>query len=253
MPLNYIIPDCLRKFNALIALQSTRTGGVSEGPYSSLNLGINTLDSAERVHENTLLLCKAAGINPDRMVSSVQVHGTEILTAETPGRYHGYDAFITNKKDLFLCIFTADCFPVLIFDPRHHAAGAVHAGWKGSAGRIVMKTIAAMQKNFNSIPAECSAYIGTGISSAAYEVGPEVAREFPEENCQLSTSSKDRDTYMLDLSTVNYRQLLESGIPASNIERSRFCSFADSSLFFSYRRDNGITGRMVSIIGVRSL
>jgi len=247
----YIVPECFREFNELIALQSTRRGGVSEGSYSSLNLGLNTQDSAECVHTNTMRLCKSAGINPQSMVSSVQVHGTEILKAETPGRYQGYDAFITDTKNLFLCISTADCFPVLLFDPMHHAVGAVHAGWKGSAGRIVMKTLAAMQKHFCSIPSECIAYIGTGISLDAYEVGMEVAREFPADNCLRSPFSEDK--YLLDLSAVNYRQLLASGIPASNIERSQFCSFSDSSMFFSYRRDKGTTGRMASIIGVRSV
>jgi hypothetical protein len=253
MPPEYIVPHCFHQFSQLIALQSTRTGGISNGPYSSLNLGSNTEDSAENVHLNTLRLCSAIGIDPERMVSSVQVHGTEILAADKPGRHKGFDALITDKKNLFLCIFTADCYPVLIFDPRHQAAGAVHAGWKGSAGHIVMKTIAAMQKNFNSIPGECFAWIGTGISADAYEVGLEVAREFPPENWRRSTFSEENDTYMLDLSLANYQQLLASGIPQSNIERSRFCSFCDSDLFYSYRRDNGKTGRMVSLIGIRYL
>lgn len=247
----YIVPNCFRAFNQLIALQSTRTGGVSQGTYSSLNLGINTGDSEEKVKKNTLRLCEAAGINSEKMVSSVQVHGTEILTADKPGRYHGYDAFMTDKKDLFLCIFTADCYPVLIYDPRHQASAAIHAGWKGSSDRIVMKTLDAMQKNFNSTPEECFAYIGTGISAEFYEIGLEVAKEFPQDNLRRSPLSDDK--YMLDLSLANYQQLLASGIPASNIERSQCCSFGDSDKFFSYRRDNGKTGRMVSLIGVRSL
>ncbi len=253
VPPEYVVPHSFREFSQLIALQSTRKGGISPGRYASLNLGTNTEDSAENVHHNTLRLCSAIGIDPDRMVSSLQVHGTEILAAEKPGRYQGFDAFITDKKNLFLCIYTADCYPVLIFDPRHQAAGAVHAGWKGSAGRIVMKTVAAMQKNFNSIPAECFAWIGTGISAPAYEVGPEVAREFPPENWRRSSLPEENDTYMLDLSLANCQQLLASGIPQSNIEQSRFCSFSDSDLFYSYRRDNGKTGRMVSLIGIRSL
>jgi hypothetical protein len=251
VPPEYITPHCFRGFNQLLALQSTRRGGVSEGPYSSLNLGLNTGDNPEKVQENTLRLCSATGIIPEKMVSSVQVHGTEILLAEKAGRYNGYDSFITDRKDLFLCIYTADCYPVLIYDPRHHASGAVHAGWKGTAGRIVMKTVAAMQKNFNAIPQECFAWIGTGISANAYEVGLEVAREFPPENLRHSRLSEDK--YMLDLSQANCRQLLDSGIPGSQIERSQFCSCHDSGMFFSYRRDNGNTGRMVSLIGVRSL
>lgn len=247
----YIVPECFRHYDELIALQSTRNGGVSEGAYCSLNVGRNTLDSEENVQENTRRLCTAAGIDPERMVFSDQVHGTEILCAEKPGHYRGYDALITDKKELYLCIFTADCYPLLIYDPRHKVTGAIHAGWRGSAGNIVIKTIEAMRMNFNSLPAECVAYIGTGISPGAYEVSREVAMEFPPDSRQRSTRSQDEEKYLLDLGMINYRQLLTSGIPPSNIERSALCSAGDSNLFFSYRRDQGITGRMVSLIGVR--
>lgn len=248
----YIVPGCFRGYQGLIALQSTRKGGVSNGEYSSLNLGSNSGDRMELVDENTRCLCSAAGIHPEQLVCSEQVHGTEILFAEEPGQYHGYDSLVTNKNNLFLCIFTADCYPVLIYDPRHKASGAIHAGWKGTAGQIVVKTIAAMRRHFNSIPAECLAFIGTGISANAYEVDREVAKEFPPDTCKRSTLWPDEEKYLLDLGLVNYRQLLASGIAASNIERSPYCSFVDSELFFSYRRDQGKTGRMVSLIGIGS-
>jgi polyphenol oxidase len=249
-PKKYILPGCFCRYDELIALQSTRNGGVSEGAFASLNLGRNTGDLTEKVHENTLRLCAAKGIDPRQLVTSDQVHGTAILSAEKPGHYHGYDALITDKKNLFLCIFTADCYPVIIYDPRNMASAAVHAGWKGSAGEIVIKTIEAMQKRFNSLPAECLAYIGTGISPEAYEVERDVAMRFPSYCCQQSPNGEKNEKYLLDLGMVNYRQLLASGIPPSNIERSPYCSDRDSSLFFSYRRDQGITGRMVSLIGV---
>jgi len=248
----YIVPNRFRLHPGLIALQSTRIGGISNDEYSSLNLGINTGDSVELVYENTRLLCVAAGINPEQLVSSDQVHGTDILFAENPGRYQGYDSLITDKKNLCLCIFTADCYPVLIYDPQHKASGACHAGWKGTAGLIVVKTLAAMKHRFQSLPAECLAYIGTGISANAYEVDKEVAKEFPPDTSTRSPFSADEEKYLLDLGLANYRQLLASGIPASNIERSPFCSFGDKDLFFSYRRDQGKTGRMVSLIGVCS-
>jgi polyphenol oxidase len=197
-----------------------------------------------------LRLCTAAHINPEYMVSSEQIHGTAILNAEKPGHYRGYDALITDKKNLFLCIFTADCYPVLIYDPRNNASGAVHAGWQGSASEIVIKTIKAMQKSFNSQPAECLAYIGTGISTDAYEVGREVAMKFPSESYHRSTVRPDEDKFLLDLGLINYRQLLAAGVSSSNIEQSPFCSVRDSELFFSYRRDHGKTGRMISLIGV---
>ncbi len=248
----YIVPDCFLLYRELIALQSTRNGGGSEGSFSSLNLGRNTDDLKERFEENFLRLCTDIGINPARLVTSRQVHGTEILFAKEPGDYDGYDALITDRKNLFLCIFTADCYPVLIYDPRHQASGAVHAGWKGSAGAIVMKTIEAMRMRFNTIPEECLAWIGTGISPEAYEVGREVALEFPAGSCQRSPDRNNEEKYLLDLARVNYHQLLASGVPPSNIERSPFCTVRDNNLFFSYRRDQGETGRMVSLIGITS-
>jgi YfiH family protein len=251
-PHEFIVPRSFTPYPGLIALQSTRKGGVSSEAYASLNLGKNSGDDPQLVYQNTLCLCAAAGIDPARMVSSTQVHGTEILCAQKPGEYHGYDAFITNRQDLFLSIFTADCIPILLFDPHNHAAGAVHAGWKGSAGKIVMKTIQAMQANFGSVPNECLAFIGTGISGAAYEVGPEVALAFNPAERQPSSQPDEAQKYLLDLSAVNFRQLIESGVSASNIERSPFCSLNDSDLFYSYRRDNSKTGRMVSLIGLSS-
>ena len=246
----YIVPDCFRSCRGLIALQSTRNGGISDGAFSSLNLGRNTGDRPERIEKNIQRLCASADINPECLVTSRQVHGTAILFAEKPGNYDGYDAFITDRKNLFLCIFTADCYPVLLYDPRHQASGAVHAGWKGSAGAIVIKTIEAMKKRFNTLPEECLAYIGTGISRKAYEVGPEVALEFPAGSYQCAPGRNNEEKYLLDLAQVNYQQLLASGIPPANIERSPFCSVCDSNLFFSHRRDHGNTGRMVSLIGV---
>ncbi len=254
----YFVPAIFGRCQRLIALQSTRNGGVSDGEYNSLNLGNNTGDTPENVKENTRRLCAAATIDPGKLVSSEQVHGTEILFAEKPGRYHGYDAFITNRENLFLCIYTADCFPVLLYDPRHNASGAVHAGWKGAAGEIVMKTFEKMQKCFNSVPEECLAYIGTGISGNAYEVDRGVASAFPQHSSWRSSEAKSSSgstgekKYLLDLGAVNYQQLLASGFSPANIERSPFCSYSASNLFFSYRRDHGKTGRMLSLIGLRA-
>lgn len=215
-------------------------------------MGNNTGESEENIRENTTRLCAALSVDSQRLVSSEQVHGTRVLYVNEPGRYHGYDAFITDSKNLYLCIYTADCYPILLYDPEHQVTGAVHAGWKGSAGGIVTKTIEAMQKKFSSIPARCIAYIGTGIGAAAYEVGQEVARKFSSCTYPVSTSSTGEGKYLLDLGAVNFQQLIASGVEVSNIERSPFCSFRESDMFYSYRRDQGKTGRMVSLIGVRS-
>ncbi len=248
---SYIKPIIIEKHTKLVALQSIRTGGVSHDNYNSLNLGNNTGDSAANVHENFIRLCKSINIDHERLVSSEQVHGTSVLMAEMPGHYKGYDAIISNKENLFLCIFTADCYPILIYDPQHHAVGAVHAGWKGTAGNIVMETIRAMQRQFKTCPDKCFAYIGTGISKEAYEVDRAVAERFPSDCRYTSGCAGNNEKYLLDLGLINHQQLSASGIPESHIEQSPYCTYRDSTMFFSYRRDNGITGRMVSLIGLR--
>jgi len=245
----YIVPGIFSAVGDLVALQTTREGGVSPAPFGTLNLGRNTEDSAENVRENTALLCRALQIKPERLAGSDQVHGVEVLHARQAGFYTGYDALVTASSDLYLCIFTADCFPVLLCDPENRAVAAVHAGWKGSAGHLVVKTIELMRQRFHSEPGNLLAWIGTGISQAAYEVDLTVARRFP--SVHGIESPQEKNKRLLDLGGVNRAQLIEAGVPERQIESSPFCASGDRELFYSYRRDAGRTGRMASIIGLR--
>lgn len=244
----YIAPGIFSGIDDLVALQTTRKGGVSPDPFGTLNLGRNTEDSMENVRENTAAICRALQITPERLACSDQVHGSEVLHARQPGVYRGYDALVTASRDIYLCIFTADCFPVLLFDPENRVVAAVHAGWKGSAGHIVVKTLERMRQQFHSDPRRVLAWIGTGISQAAYEVDLAVARQFP---AVYGTASPQENKMLLDLGGANRAQLLDAGVPERQIESSPFCASGDSELFYSYRRDAGRTGRMASIIGLR--
>lgn len=243
----FITPATFPGDGAILALQSTRRGGRSPEPWRSLNLGNNTGDDPSRVRENWLRLGASAGFDALRTVSSVQVHGTEVLHAREPGRHEGYDAFITDTPDLWLAILTADCLPILIYDPLHAAVGAAHAGWQGTAGGIGPKTLLAMEEAFGTRPEACLAWIGTGISGEEYEVGEDVAGRFPE-RCSRPGKEGKR---MLDLRLANRLQLASAGIPEGHIESSPYCSSRDETLFYSYRRDNGRTGRMAAVIGIR--
>ncbi|NTV93181.1 MAG: peptidoglycan editing factor PgeF [Chlorobiaceae bacterium] len=245
----YLVPALFSGFSNLVAVQSLRTGGTSLPPYDSLNFGAATGDNPALINNNIALLCEALAIEPRQLAWSDQVHGTSILEVSAPGAYHGYDALITRVTNIYLSVFTADCYPVLIFDPVQLAVGSVHAGWKGTSGEIVMKTVALMQRRFNTLPAHCLAYIGTGISQRAYEVSRDTSQQFPE-SCSIA-SPKGDNTFLLDLAQANHDQLLASGISAMNIERSPFCTFDNADLFFSYRRDAGKTGRMISLTGIR--
>ncbi len=243
-------PKIFDPFTDLVALQTTRHGGISPKPFDSLNLdlGTNTADDPSNILLNRQLLCRRIGIDPSSLVTAGQIHGTKICHAITGGHYSGYDAFITKQKDLFLCILTADCFPVLVYDHKNKAAGAAHAGWKGTAENISGMTIEAMNKQFGTLPSHCRVWIGTGISGNAYEVGREVASRF---NSKYLTSSGE-GRFLLDLASVNIDQMLEKGIPPASIEASPFCTARNNSDFFSYRKESGTTGRMLSLIGLRS-
>lgn len=233
----------------LIACESTRAGGVSQSPYASLNLGPFTDDDPALVEKNRSIYCQELGIRPDQLALSRQVHGDQILHVTSPGRYDGFDAMITNVPDVFLGIGTADCCPVLLWDPIKKAVGAVHAGWRGAANQILTKTIVEMQRQFDSTPADMWIYLGTCIGWTRYEIGEEVADQFPD---VFLRPAEQEDKYFLDLKGCLFAQALAAGISTAHVTASLHCSFDEEDLFFSYRRDGIQSGRMLSIIGMRS-
>ncbi len=241
-----IKPDIFSPYPNLLALQTTRHGGISDEPFASLNLGHNTRDTPENTRMNRQILCNHAGIHPSSLVTADQVHGTKVLHAREGGHYSGYDAFITDRAGLYLCILTADCFPVLIYDRERNVVGAAHAGWQGSAANVAGKTLSAMREGFGTKPSSCLAWIGTGISAAAYEVGREVASRFESRHTEPNPSG----TCQLDLSSVNRQQLIHGGLADTTIATSPFCTVRNNNDYYSYRKENGNTGRMMALIGI---
>lgn len=162
------------------------------------------------------------------------------------------DALITNEPGLFICVQTADCVPILLFDPVKKVVAAIHAGWKGTISKIVGKTVQQMTEKFGCNPADIVAGIGPSIHMHAYEVGPEVVSaveaSFSNSSALLKPSMNEGRAYF-DLWEANQTVLIESGIPEENIELMGLCSFEHADLFYSARRDGADTGRMVS--GIR--
>ena len=148
---------------------------------------------------------------------------------------------ITAQPDLAISVRTADCYPILLADTRNHALAAIHAGWRGTAAHIVVKTLEKMKDEFGTQPADIVAAIGPGIGACCYEVGEEVAREF----------GFDARTH-LDLMLENRKQLEAAGVPSEKIEALGVCTFCDAERFFSYRRDQKDAGRMTSYIAIKS-
>lgn len=159
------------------------------------------------------------------------------------------DALITSEPGLFVCVQTADCVPVLLFDPVKKVVAAVHAGWKGTIAKIAGKTVAKMAETFGSNPADIVAGIGPSIHMHDYEVGPEVVAaveaSFSNSPALLKPSMNKGHAYF-DLWEANQTVLLESGIKEENIELMGLCSFEHADMFFSARREGSETGRMVS-------
>ena len=214
---------------------STRCGGVSEGPYRSLNLGILTDDDPERVGENRRRLAGDCGLDPGRVAMGWQVHGTDVKEwAAAPGR-GGFaspgsplarvDGHSTTVPGLGLLILAADCLPVALVSRRRVAM--LHCGWRGLAGGILERALAL----FDDTPVGA---IGPGIGPCCYEVGPEVVAAF-------DGPGGGGAGRMLDLRAIAREKLLASGV--QRIDEVALCTSCREDLFFSHRRDAGVTGR----------
>jgi hypothetical protein len=171
------------------------------------------------------------------MASLKQIHSAVVLGAERAGAAGDGDALVTSLVRVPISIRTADCYPILLADTRNFAVAAVHAGWRGTAARIVVKTIEQMQARFGTDAADLSVAIGPGIGGCCYEVGVEVARQFGLEHAGK-----------IDLAEMNHRLLVENGVAAERIEVFGGCTQCDAQLFHSFRRDKESAGRMVSWI-----
>ncbi|MBK7406614.1 MAG: peptidoglycan editing factor PgeF [Saprospirales bacterium] len=240
-------PLIFREFAALLAIESTRHGGVSSVPYASLNLGLFTEDTPENIQENRRRLFHSLGISEAQVAHTHQVHGDNILLVEQAGQYEGYDALITSQPGLFLSVTVADCTPILVYDPVQQAVAAIHAGWRGAAGRIVAKSLEAMEAACQTRAEDCRAFIGTCIDECSYEVGAEVVAHFAP---AFSRKGEHPGKFLLDLKAANAAQLREAGVPESQIEISPYSTVLHNADYFSYRKEGGETGRMLAIIGL---
>ena len=157
------------------------------------------------------------------------------------------DALITDQKGVALTVLTADCVPILILDTYKEIIAAVHAGWKGTGADIAGKTIRKMGEEFGSDPDDIAAFIAPSIGRCCYEVGGEVAGHFKDEE----TYDRKGEKYMLDLPLINRKQLLDAGVKSENIEMSGKCTSCEAERFFSYRKEQGCSGRFMSMIALK--
>ena len=230
-----------------------RKGGVSEDDYQSLNMSFREGDEEFRVLQNWNKLAAAFGIPVENFLVLNQVHRDGILVIPSRGEYFtsredlNYDAIVTDRVHLAICIKTADCVPVFLADPENQVIAAVHAGWRGTAAGITAKVVRLMQNQYGSRPVDLLAAIGPSIGRCCYEVDAPAADAFrlhPDAKNFLFPS-KRKDRWMLDLVQANRGQLIDCGIPDASIDASGLCTVCREDDFFSHRGSGGVTGRQI--------
>lgn len=240
---------------------STRVGGVSRFPYTSLNMGLAVGDDLGKVRDNRDRYLLALGISPRQAVAPHFVHSNIVLpvSRQQAGRgIYSYqdavgdaDGLVTQDKGVALFITFADCPPVLFLDPVKKAIGACHAGWRGTANGIAMETVRLMQQRFGSQPEDILACIGPAIDQDHFEVGQDVYDAVSAHSLRPERllAANARGRWQFNIWQANVDQLLSAGLTADHISVVEVSTFLRNDLFYSHRRRlGGKTGRMGAVI-----
>lgn len=241
------------------AIFTSRTGGVSPGEFSSLNLSRTRENSPSNKKENYIRAARAAGADPASLVLVNYEHGTGIclVTPENcgeglskPTTLPPCDAIVVSEPGVTALTLHADCVPVFLADPVLGIGAAAHAGWKGTAGRLPEKLVRKFVEEFGSRPENLLGAIGPHIRACCFEVGEEVASIFEEEFGSACVLRKDNEKPHVDLEAAILIQFAGAGLPARSVTLADRCTYCEEDLFYSHRRDRGKTGAMGSFIAV---
>jgi purine-nucleoside/S-methyl-5'-thioadenosine phosphorylase / adenosine deaminase len=217
----------------------TRSGGVSQGVYASLNGGIGSKDAPEKVAENRARMAAALGVSTDRLITALQIHSPDVVVAEKPWTRESRpraDAIVTRVPRLAIGVSTADCGPLLLADSEAGVIGASHAGWRGALSGVVETTVATMVQ-LGADRTRISAALGPTIRQPNYEVGPEFIERFlaaDSANTRFFAPSQRAEHAMFDLSGYIAERVRRAGI--MQFEDLGLCTYAEPERFFSYRR-----------------
>ena len=252
--------DIFQPYPELTAGYTDRHGGASQGNYASFNCHYDGGDDPMAVAANRNALERSLGMS---LITAHQVHGTDILhvdrtfgasePAERERQLQGKDALITAEPGLLVGIHTADCIPLLLYDPKERICAAIHAGWRGTAANIAGRTIHLLTNTYHCRPENLLAAIGPGISLSAFEVGDEVYEAFDQEGYDMHRIAQrfsPASKWHLDLKAANRDRLVQYGIPESHIEDAGICTWQNTD-YFSARRMGIRSGRILSCIGIK--
>ncbi len=247
-----------------------RSGGAGEHPYGDLNLAFHVGDDPDVVLENRRRLAGALGFPAETWTCGEQVHGVDVAVVREGDRGKGYrdrssafqatDGLVTNVPNVLLTSFYADCVPLYFLDPVNRVVGLAHAGWKGTVGRIAEAVLTKMEQEYGSRRSDIRTAIGPSIGECCYEVDEHVMEQvrnafagIPEEEWapKIAIPSTRKDRSMLNLKEMNRIIMIKAGILPTHIECTSWCTSCHSDRFFSYRKHNGVTGRMASWVGLK--
>ncbi len=262
---NYKIPlfqfESLGISEGVMALATFREGGCSSGNYQTMNVGVNTNDNPLNVQQNieslSFLLDDSFGIST--LIFPVQTHDNRVVTVngqflnstsnEQQTLLDGCDALITTIPGVMVAVRTADCVPVVMYDSIQRRVAVVHAGWRGICNEIIKLTVSEMVKQGTDVR-NLKAAVGVCISADVYEVGADVAQSISQKEGLKSAVLQRNGKLFADLKSAAEIQLVQSGLQRERIEISQLCTFVNNDLFYSYRRENGDTGRFLTGIAL---
>lgn len=239
--MDIVRPNIFDRYRHIIAGMSTTTSGI----HFDRNMSYHVGDDPVLVQKNRNDFFSSLGVRESHVAFPMQQHTDTVAHCSEPRQFPLCDGLITNSKNVFLAVTVADCTPILLFDVRHNAVGAIHAGWRGTSKNILTKALIKMKECFQTEPRDLCAFIGPSAGDCCYEVGNEVAIQFPESCVRGQENSK----WYVDVKKANMIQLLEYGLEESHIEVHSDCSIHNTK-YHSYRRDKDRSGRMLAIIGV---
>jgi len=227
-----------------------RAGGVSREPFDSLNLGASVGDDAAAVATNRARVAATFGVELAQVMRLDQVHGSTVRVAGLDPIGAEGDAIISDDPDWLLAVSAADCLPVLLHDPRSGAVAAVHAGWRGAVAGVVIATIAAMERHYQTRPHDLLAWFGAGIRGPSYQVGAEVADAFAAAGAPAGAVVTDPSAagrFRADVAALVRAQLERAGVQPYAIHDAAIDTFSDERCY-SHRRDAGRTGRHWALV-----
>ncbi len=241
--LDFITWKSTPRVQGVFSLKNPQWNPSAEIP--GLNLGYNTIEEDSITQRNRALWLEAAGAKPEKTSWGIQIHKNHVQVVEKAGVFPNTDALVTNVPGFSLGVFVADCAAILLADKQAGVIGAVHAGWKGAVAGVLPNAVEEMRK-LGAKTSKMEAFVSPCISKEKFEVGEEVAVQFPE-----SVTDRSYQKPHIDLKKFVVDQLLDEGVPETAIKSDPGCTFSEADRFYSFRREKKKSGRMMALITLK--